>query len=277
MILKLFKKIILVLLVLSLFGCTAPVKKGTVVVLQTLSTENEAVIAEPFTMTETSEEVILAKQKTVVAAASANSTGIPWLISKVSDGTPQKEITTYRITYDSLGNVLSKVEVPDSKQIIESTPITYRYGAKPQLGAYFYPSFSRYGADCGGCTLSPQGTSGTASGAILGLGSVRQSDGAWKDGLTYDGYYVIATSASIPLCTIVEITDHSFTGSGLKPGVPFQAIALDRGVSGSQIDLFVGSENNLNVIDYTKKSTPKATIIRFATWTKNSLGQKICK
>ena len=70
-----------------------------------------------------------------------------------------------------------------------------------------------------------------------------------KQGITYEGYYIIATSKAIPLCTIVEISNHTIEGKGIKKGVPFKAIVLDRGsaIQGSKTDLFVGSEKDPGV------------------------------
>lgn len=271
-------RITIVFLVISLSACTSTVKQKENIVLQTLSTEDVALTSQSsFLMKEVVERTIIAKQTTVVKPADASRTGIPWLISKVSEGSPKTQVTTYRITYDSTGSVLSKVAVPDTTTIQPSSPAVYMYGAKPQKGAYFKPGMSRYGADCGGCYVAADGTSGTASGIMLSTTGVRQSNGAWKSGITYNGYYLVATSSSVPMCTIIEVADHSYSGMGLTPGVPFKVLVVDRGVSGSMLDLFVGSERNLSVVRLTGPHSPTATIIGFAKLTKNSLGQRICR
>jgi hypothetical protein len=272
------EKIIIVFLVISLSACTSTVKQKDNIILQTVSTQDVALTSEnSFLMKEVVEKTIIAKQTTVVKPADASRTGIPWLISKISAGTPKTQTTTYRLTYDSSGSVLSKVAVPDTTTIQPSSPAIYMYGAKPQKGAYFKPGFSRYGADCSGCYVAADGTSGTASGLMLSLTGVRQSNGTWKQGITYNGYYLVATSSSVPMCTIMEITDHSYSGMGLTPGVPFKVLVVDRGVSGSMLDLFVGSEHNLSVVRLTGPQSPTATIIGFAKLTRNSLGQRICR
>ena len=272
------ERIIIVFLVISLSACTSTVKQKANIVLQKVSAEDVALTSQSsFRMKEVVEKTIIAKQTTVVKPADASRTGIPWLISKVSAGTPKTQITTYRITYDNAGSVLSKVAVPDTTTVKPSLPAIYMYGAKPQKGAYFKPGFSRYGADCGGCYVAADGTSGTASGIMLSTTGVRQSNGTWKSGITYNGYYLVATSSSVPMCTILEITDHTYSGMGLTPGVPFKVLVVDRGVSGSLLDLFVGSEHNLSVVRLTGPQSPTATIIGFAKLTKNSLGQRICR
>lgn len=93
---------------------------------------------------------------------------------------------------------------------------------------------------------------------------MRQSDGTWKDGITYDGYYLIAASSTLPLCTLVEISDHKFNGQGLTPGEPFLAVVADRGgaVQGSTIDLFTGSEYYPSVRN-GKRSNVKVSIVDF--------------
>lgn len=273
------RRIIIVFLVISLSACSsAGVKQKDTVVLQTLSTEDMVLSSgNEFLLKEVVESTILAKQDTVVQAADPSRTGVPWLISKVSDGSPKTQTTTYRVTYDSTGAALSKVAVPDTTTIKPAVPVTYMYGAQPQIGAYFNAGFSRYGADCAGCYVSADGTSGTASGLMVSTTGVRQSNGEWNAGITYNGYYLVASSASLPMCTIMEISNHKYSGMGLQPGAPFKVLVIDRGVSGSLLDLFVGSESNLSVVRLTGNHQPVAKIIGFAKWTKNSLGQRICK
>lgn len=272
------KKIILVFLVISLSACSWGIEEDKKVVLQTLSSEDVTLTSEDgFIMEEVVESTVLAKQVSVVKPATASRTGIPWLISKISEGSPKVQSTTYRITYDGLGNVLSKIAVPGSTVTKEAVPTIWMYGAKVAKGAYFNAGFSRYGADCGGCQPYADGTAGTASGIRVSTTAVRQSDGTWKDGITFSGYYLVASSSSLPMCTILEITKHTYSGMGLIPGKPFKVMIVDRGVSGSLLDLFVGSEKNLNAVRMIGKHAPVATIVGFAKWTRNSLGQRICK
>lgn len=109
--------------------------------------------------------------------------------------------------------------------------------------------FTRYGVDCSGCKVSADGFGGTASGVSVSTTSVKQSNGVWKQGITYDGYYIIAMDKNIPMRTIVEISNHNLSGAGIEPGVPFKAIVLDRGgaVDGLEVDLFVGTEKRVTV------------------------------
>ena len=133
------------------------------------------------------------------------------------------------------------------------------YGSEVKEEAYFYSSrVTSYGADCVGCG------GGTPAGIAISTTGVRQSDGTWKDGITYDGYYLIAASSTLPLCTLVEISDHKFNGQGLTPGEPFLAVVADRGgaVQGSTIDLFTGSEYYPSVRN-GKRSNVKVSIVDF--------------
>lgn len=128
---------------------------------------------------------------------------------------------------------------------------------------YSVSRITRYGVNCYGCNISADGRGSTASGVGVGLDSVRQSDGTWQQGITYDGYYIVATSSDIPLFSIIEISDHTVSGMGIEPGVPFQAIVLDRGgaIQGSKIDLFVGTENNMPVTQGSRQDA-QARVIR---------------
>lgn len=118
-----------------------------------------------------------------------------------------------------------------------------------------------YGVDCYGC-YNENGFGGTAGGIKVSTDAVKQSDGTWKQGITYDGYYIVATNQSIPFGTIVEVSNHGYLGYGLQPGVPFQAIVMDRGAMGvNHIDLFVGSEKN-NAMHIDRSFVPTMKIIR---------------
>lgn len=125
-----------------------------------------------------------------------------------------------------------------------------------------YAKITTYGTDCYGCYNS-NGFGGTASGVKLSFDSVRQSDGSWKQGITYDGYYVVAANGSIPFGSIIEVSNHGFSGNGLVEGQPFYAMVLDRGaMTLNHLDLFVGSENN-NSISINRSYSPTMKIVRY--------------
>ncbi|RRC90978.1 hypothetical protein EII25_07325 [Erysipelotrichaceae bacterium OH741_COT-311] len=204
--------------------------------------------------------------------------GIPWLISKVSDGALGSEKEVYREVYlhdQLLGNTL----IPYSNEITEPTPTVYSYGSDLVEGAYFYSrKITTYGVDCDGCHVNEHGQGGTSSGIMLSLDSVRQSDGTWKPGITYDGYYLVATDRALPFCTVLKFTNPRIEGSGLSSGEEFYALVVDRGgaIDDSDIDFFVGSEVNPLARNYKRKGV-KIEIVQFGRRIKNSLGQRMCK
>lgn len=205
--------------------------------------------------------------------------GYGWLIHKVSEGSPEVTYTTYRTTLNLQNEALSNVYVPNSEKIKEAENITYSYGSPVKIGAHFNSKWAtQYGTNCVGCYVDENGVGGTSAGIKMGLSSVRQSDGTWREGITYDGYYIIATDKAIPLCTVVEISNHRFSGSGLEPNVPFLAIVLDRGgaINGSDIDLFAGDERN-PLVRNGKRSGLKVEIKSFGKRAKNSLGERVCR
>lgn len=129
----------------------------------------------------------------------------------------------------------------------------------------FYPRTTLYGVDCYGCGGS-NGNGRTATGIELSVSNgVKQSDGSWVPGITYDGYYIIAADRSIPLYSIVELSNHGLSGMGFSPDQPIKAIVVDRGggISGAHIDLYVGSEGFINTQVWQNGSTPQATVLRY--------------
>jgi 3D (Asp-Asp-Asp) domain-containing protein len=274
------KNMIILALVLFLTACSNAA--STNIILQEKTEENLllAQLNTPYTIVEEVQYEFLANQSKVEIAATSSRTGYSWLLSQVKSGSPQKIGTTYRVTYDSFGNVLSKVEVPGSKTLVKATPQVFQYGSAVTKGSYFYArSISRYGFDCTGCGVDKDGSSGTASGIRLRGVSVRQSDGTWKDGLTYDGYYLVASDKAFPLCTILEISNHKFSGSGVEYNVPFRVLVVDRGgwITTNKLDLFVGYESNVNTIHSVSSAGTKVTVVGFLKWTRNSLNQRVCK
>ena len=122
--------------------------------------------------------------------------------------------------------------------------------------------------------MTASGTGGTSAGVTLSKTAVKQPDGTWKDGIKYGDYYIVAADPSIPLCSILTVYDHGFSGKGLTPGVPFKAIVLDRGgaIKGAKLDLFVGTETKHQVKN-NRNVTTKAVITRVG----GRNGYKACK
>ena len=276
------KKALFAGVILFLAACTQTTE-STHVVLQIADEQAifSAAIVSPFTFEESVETTYDTKPiKTVLNPMDNKRTGYPWLISKVSDGSVGYTETRYRSTYDSEGNLLSKEYIPNSETFTEGKPTIYQYGAAAKKGAYFMArSITKYGFDCVGCGIGLDGAAGTSAGIRLNGTSIRQSNGTWLDGITYDGYYVVAADKAFPNCTILEISDHTFNGMGLTAGVPFLALVVDRGgaITTNKLDLFVGSENNINVVTNKRTANSKVTVVGSLKWTKNGLGERICK
>lgn len=173
---------------------------------------------------------------------------------KANPGALSKEVKTYA-TAQKLNTKLVKNEsIASAFQAIAEKSEADQYKPKtPSIGdgETFTPKTTLYGVDCYGCNVRPDGTGSTAAGVQLNpnLG-VRQSDGSWLPGITYDGYYVIAADASIPFYSIVEISNHGLDGMGISSDEPIQCIVLDRGgaISGGHLDLYIGSEANVGAI-----------------------------
>lgn len=125
-----------------------------------------------------------------------------------------------------------------------------------------FAKITTYGTDCIGC-YNTDGFGGTASGVKLSFTSVRQSDGTWKEGITYDGYYIVAANYSIPMGSIIEVSNHGLSGYGLVEGQPFYAMVLDRGaMTLNHLDLFVGSENS-NGLSINRSYSPTMKVVRY--------------
>ena len=264
--------ILLLSTLLVLTGCVFDETKTENIILQVSSSNDSRAVElkqsnyrqeteyveEPMIGTKLNNEIYLESQ---------NSQGISWLATKVQDATDAVRSAKVVHTYNLFDEKISTVVVPGTEEITPATGVVYEYGKNAQVGAFWNPRVvTRYGYDCGGCSVNEEGFSGTASGIKTSGTQVRQANGTWKDGYTYEGYYIIATSKAIPLGTVVRISDHPFSGGGIVAGQPFNAIVGNRGVSGSSIDLFAGTETNLNVISQSgspSRSNTKVEIISF--------------
>lgn len=238
-------------------GCTINADTSVDITYPTLGVQVKEIETEPYII-EIEEEIEDLEDPWVehTDTVPSGSKGPSWLYGKASEGVRGKKITKYAVAYNRDGEMLSRVEIPEEQEIIATTPTIYAGGQTAKPGNYYTSSrVTRYGYDCVGCNAS-NNRSGTASGIGVGDNEVRQYDGTWKKGITYEGYYIIATSQSIPLCTIVEISNHTISGRGISPGVPFKAIVLDRGgaITQSKTDLFVGSEKDPTVKMGRKKT-----------------------
>ncbi len=188
----------------------------------------------------------------------------------------KKEVQAYAVSKRLNKKLIKQDAVRDAFQLVAEKSKADQYEApKPQIaeneaetasaGESFEVKTTLYGVDCYGCNVRADGSGNTATGVMLHPErGVMQSDGTWLSGLTYDGYYIIAMDASVPFYSIVEISNHGYSGMGLSPDEPIRCIVLDRGgaINGNHVDLYIGSENNVNLINYDG-STPTAKIIRY--------------
>lgn len=133
--------------------------------------------------------------------------------------------------------------------------------------AEFRAKATLYGMDCAGCYIREDGSARTATGVALHpTKGVLQSDGTWLEGITYDGYYIIAADASIPFYSIIELENHGIRGMGISPDQPIRCIVLDRGgaISKNKIDFYIGPESNFhNRVIRNDGREMKAKIIRY--------------
>jgi len=133
-----------------------------------------------------------------------------------------------------------------------------------------------YGADCKGCTIEND-ISSTSSRIMVSVNAVRQSDGSWKQGVTYDGYYLIAADKALPMCTVVRISRHTYSGSGIVVNEPFYALVVDRGsmIQENTIDLFAGSEKYPQIV-HESLGGAIVEIVDYLNYQENEFGQMTC-
>lgn len=128
----------------------------------------------------------------------------------------------------------------------------------------FQPRITTYGVDCYGCG-GESGSGNTALGVKLDTTmGVLMPDGSWQQGIKYGNYYIVAADPSIPFCSILKISNHGLSGSGISPDEPYYAIVLDRGgaIQGSHLDLYIGSENSRAIIP-VQQTQANAQILRY--------------
>ena len=246
--------------VAALCGCTSSVGVDNTLILK--KTTNQE-INESFQVVMETVVTVSDEMPEMEYAEYDGREGISWIASYV-EGTPETVTEDYFVTYDEEGNVVSRTPVLGSKVVTPAVAPKMQFGGSVSVGSEFFPKFTTYGVECYGCYMSEDGYGGTSVGVSVGLHSVRQPSGEMLDGITYAGYYVVAADPSIPLCSIITVYDHGFSGDGLQEGVPFQAIVLDRGgaIKGAKLDLFKGSEEVYSVNINYSYTNPRVVIER---------------
>ncbi len=230
-----------------LTGCAISADVNTGLVYPSFDTQINKIEPKPYTTAIEEERVELEEPWTETQNGQHNvSGGADFITAKVQDGVRGHAIKKFAVSYNINGDRLTRVELEDEIDVTPTTPTIYANGQKAKPGATFTSSrMTRYGYDCDGCN-NANNRGNTSAGIQIGDNEVRQKDGSWKTGITYEGYYILATSSKIPLCTIVEVSNHTIEGYGIKKNQPFKAIVLDRGgaIQGSKTDLFIGSERD---------------------------------
>lgn len=231
-------------------GFSINAEQNTNVTYPILKTINEEQINTPYQseIEKVVEEIAIPNDQ-YQEADSTVSGGAAWIYTKTQEGKVGSKTIQYKKLFNKEGQMLSRIEIPKSEEIVEALPTIYQGGQVAQANAIFKPSQIK--------ASSTKSEMKTSSDVVLGANSVKQQDGSWKKGIMYEGYYIVTTSSAIPLLSIIEVQDHSVNGSGIQAGVPFKAIVLDRNSSttGSQIELFVGSDKDsvsLGSLEQTK-------------------------
>lgn len=266
---KLIKRLFsLAFCVLLLCSCTTTEEESEPILLTQRDTTTPS-LSSALTIKREAEETITATQRTIYKNATKPvSGGLSWLAKETTTGSPASIIKQYDVTYDSMGNVLAKTYVFGEDKVIPAVSRVREFGAVLAENTYFLPKFSRYGVDCKGCKGQYTKVGNTAIGIKLDSSNgdkVQQADGTWKEGITWEGYYIVAADKSLPFCTILEISNHNYSGNGIVAGEPFQVIVLDRGgvITNNKLDLYIGSETNVYTsVKYISNKTPVAKVVR---------------
>lgn len=255
---------LMISLLLVLTSCSALATQRDELVYPELALAQELTNDQSFSIKQIEEIEILPQPEEPVVVY---GNGLSYLTIQVEEGQEGSITKQYQVVQGPDGQEISKLELIEETQIEQPVATTYQQGAPVQVGATFSPRFTRYGADCAGCTRVGGGVAASASGIRVTTTSVQQSDGTWQEGITYDGRYLFATSSDIPMCTLITIEDHPYSGMGVNQSEPIHGIIGDRGVGPNHLDFFVGSEKTLNKVRPVSNATPTVTITGFGEWT----------
>lgn len=180
----------------------------------------------------------------------------------------RKEVETYATAQKLNAKIVEKDSFSSLFETIAEKSDAKQYKPKEiatETGDIMSARVTLYGVDCYGCNVREDGTGNTATGIQMNpTAGVQQSDGSWLPGITYDGYYIIAADKSIPMYSIVEISNHGLTGKGIVADQPILAMVLDRGggVAGNHFDLYIGSEGEIGSFSI-QRTVPQAKVVRY--------------
>lgn len=251
---KLKRNSTFLIMVFVLSGCVSDVPiKGT------LNNTNQTATAVPATQ--------LSYRKSSLAALEASAQSEVSLKDEIASYAVTKKLNKRLIDQGMVQSAFQAVMEKSQAEQYEPPETETEVSAEEtsEVIETFNVKTTLYGVDCHGCNIRPDGTGNTATGVQLNPAfGVMQSDGTWLDGLTYDGYYIIATDSDLPFYSIVEISNHGLSGMGFSPEEPIQCIVLDRGgkIKGNHIDLYIGSEKSIRNISYNG-SQAVAKVLRY--------------
>lgn len=247
----------LILCIFAISGCTAG--KG---IDSNMNEKPNGLSAKQKVEVTTEEEILVSSEVKYVDYDGRE--GIDWIASKTSEPVNGTIETTYKMVVSEDGKVLSKEKVSGKRKVTPAQPAIMQFGGTVSEGSEFFPRTTTYGVDCIGCSGEASGRGATAAGVKLSItDGVLQSNGTWKSGIKYGDYYIVAADQSIPIGSILEISNHGYSGYGLTPGVPFYAMVLDRGggVWRNHLDLYSGSQKVGGLSINRRIHKPKAKII----------------
>ena len=247
----------LILCIFALSGCVAGKETDSVIQAEAQgnSTRKKVEIV-------TTKEAIVNTETTYLDYDGGS--GISWIATAVSEPVEGTIETTYKMTISADGEVLEKEKLAGKRKVTPAKPAVMQFGGSVSVGSEFFPRTTTYGVDCIGCSGQYSGVGGTAAGVKLSVSQgVLQPNGTWQSGIKYGDYYIVAADRSIPIGTVLEISNHGYNGFGLVSGQPFYAMVLDRGggIWENHLDLYAGSEKIGGLhIDYSVHQ-PKAKIV----------------
>lgn len=256
---------VLLIIIFALSGCMSTLPMNNTTAIYQIYSETEQMNAPaPVLTSEVMAIETITQEPETIYSEEVGTGGVSWILGKVQEGSVGKRIEHYNATKDADGTIVAKTLLLDQTQELEATPEIIQYGADVAEGNLFFPKMTTYGVDCIGCRGETTGEGNTGMGIKLSVANgVLQADGTWSSGIKYGNYYMVAADNVLPLCSVLEISNHNYSGEGLTPGEPFQAIVVDRGggVKGSHLDLYVGSQKSGKVSKSGSRS-PKVEIKR---------------
>ena len=185
------------------------------------------------------------------------------LALKVKDETTGASYSDLYKARDAKGTLQTQSAMQEYSAKIEKQLRSKEKAKRKKEARTFIPYTTTYGVDCYGCG-GEDGRGSTAIGVKLDANlGVRMPNGTWQKGIRYGKYYIIAADPRIPFCSIIKISNHGLSGSGLSPNEPYYGIVLDRGgaIHGTHLDLYVGWERSKSVVR-VENTQAKAEIIR---------------